>query len=121
MIIYPAIDIRGGRCVRLTEGRFDAETVFADDPAEMALKWAACGAEYLHLVDLDGALAGEGKNIPVIKRILEAVNIPVQLGGGIRNMQAIEKLLELGVTRLILGSAAVKNPQLVDEACKNFP
>ena len=121
MIIYPAIDIRGGRCVRLTEGRFDAETVFADDPAEMALKWAACGAEFLHLVDLDGALAGEGKNIPVIKRILEAVNIPVQLGGGIRNMQAIEKLLELGVTRLILGSAAVKNPQLVDEACKNFP
>ena len=94
MIIYPAIDIRGGRCVRLTEGRFDAETVFADDPAEMALKWAACGAEFLHLVDLDGALAGEGKNIPVIKRILEAVNIPVQLGGGIRNMQAIEKLLE---------------------------
>ena len=66
MIIYPAIDIRGGRCVRLTEGRFDAETVFADDPAEMALKWMACGAEYLHLVDLDGALAGEGKNIPVI-------------------------------------------------------
>ncbi|MBQ7318023.1 MAG: 1-(5-phosphoribosyl)-5-[Phascolarctobacterium sp.] len=121
MIIYPAIDIRGGRCVRLTEGRFDAETVFADDPAEMALKWMACGAEYLHLVDLDGALAGEGKNIPVIKRILEAVNIPVQLGGGIRNMQAAEKLFELGVTRLILGSAAVKNPQLVEEARKNFP
>mgnify|MGYP000608989816 CR=1 FL=1 len=67
MIIYPAIDIRGGRCVRLTEGRFDAETVFADDPAEMAAKWAACGAEWLHLVDLDGALAGEGKNLPVLK------------------------------------------------------
>ena len=121
MIIYPAIDIRGGRCVRLTEGRFDAETVFADDPAKMALKWAGMGAEFLHLVDLDGALAGEGKNVPVIERILQSVNIPVQLGGGIRNLETIEKLLALGVTRLILGSAAVKNPQLVEEACKKHP
>ena len=121
MIIYPAIDIRGGRCVRLTEGRFDAETVFADDPAEMALKWAGMGAEFLHLVDLDGALAGEGKNVSVIERILQSVNIPVQLGGGIRNLETIEKLLALGVTRLILGSAAVKNPQLVEEACKKYP
>lgn len=121
MIIYPAIDIRGGRCVRLTEGRFDAETVFADDPAEMALKWAACGAEWLHLVDLDGALAGEGKNLPVIERILQSVKLPVQLGGGIRNMQAIDKLLSMGVQRVILGSAAVKNPQLVEEACRQYP
>ena len=121
MIIYPAIDIRGGRCVRLTEGRFDAETVFADDPAEMALKWAGLGAEFLHLVDLDGALAGEGKNVPVIERILQSVNIPVQLGGGIRNLETIEKLLALGVTRLSLGSAAVKNPQLVEEGCKKYP
>lgn len=121
MIIYPAIDIRGGRCVRLTEGRFDAETVFADDPAEVALKWAGLGAEFLHLVDLDGALAGEGKNVPVIERILQSVNIPVQLGGGIRNLETIEKLLSLGVNRLILGSAAVKNPQLVEEACKKYP
>lgn len=121
MIIYPAIDIRGGRCVRLTEGRFDAETVFADDPAEMALKWAGMGAEFLHLVDLDGALAGEGKNVPVIERILKSVTIPVQLGGGIRNLETIERLLALGVTRLILGSAAVKNPELVAEACKKYP
>ena len=121
MIIYPAIDIRGGRCVRLTEGRFDAETVFADDPAEMALKWAGLGAEFLHLVDLDGALAGEGRNVPVIERILQSVSIPVQLGGGIRNLETIEKLLSLGVSRLILGSAAVKNPQLVEEACKKYP
>lgn len=121
MIIYPAIDIRGGRCVRLTEGRFDAETVFADDPAEMAAKWAACGAKWLHLVDLDGALAGEGKNLPVIERILKTVKIPVELGGGIRNLQAVEKLLELGVERLILGSAAVKNPELVKEACTKYP
>ena len=121
MIIYTAIDIRGGRCVRLTEGRFDAETVFADDPTEMALKWAGLGAEFLHLVDLDGALAGEGKNVPVIERILQSVSIPVQLGGGIRNLETIEKLLSLGVTRLILGSAAVKNPVLVEEACKKYP
>ena len=121
MIIYPAIDIRGGRCVRLTEGRFAAETVFADDPAKIALKWAGMGAEFLHLVDLDGALAGEGKNVPVIERILQSVSIPVQLGGGIRNLETIEKLLSLGVTRLILGSAAVKNPQLVEEACKKYP
>ena len=121
MIIYPAIDIRGGRCVRLTEGRFDAETVFADDPAEMALQWAGMGAEFLHVVDLDGALAGEGKNVPVIERILKSVTIPVQLGGGIRNLATIEKLLELGVSRLILGSAAVKNPELVQEACKKYP
>lgn len=121
MIIYPAIDIRGGRCVRLTEGRFEAETVFADDPAEMALKWAACGAQWLHLVDLDGALAGEGKNLPVIERILQSVKLPVQLGGGIRNMQAIDKLLALGVQRVILGSAAVKNPELVAEACRQYP
>lgn len=121
MIIYPAIDIRGGRCVRLTEGRFDAETVFADDPAEMAVKWQDCGAEFLHLVDLDGALAGEGRNLPAVKRILEQVKIPVQLGGGIRSLKTIETLLALGVTRLILGSAAVKNPELVQEACKKYP
>lgn len=121
MIIYPAIDIRGGRCVRLTEGRFDAETVFADDPVEMAVKWAECGAKWLHLVDLDGALAGEGKNLSVIERILNNVKIPVELGGGIRSMQAIEKLLSLGVERLILGSAAVKNPDLLKEACIKYP
>lgn len=107
--------------MRLTEGRFDAETVFADDPAEMALKWADCGAQWLHLVDLDGALAGEGKNLPVIERILQSVKLPVQLGGGIRNMQAIDKLLTLGVQRVILGSAAVKNPELVAEACRQYP
>lgn len=121
MIIYPAIDIRGGRCVRLTEGRFDAETVFADDPAEMALKWAALGAEYLHLVDLDGALAGESQNGAVVERILQNVKIPVQLGGGIRNLATIDKLLSLGVSRVILGSVAVKNPQLVEEACRKYP
>lgn len=121
MIIYPAIDIRGGRCVRLTEGRFDKETVFADDPAEMAVKWEQCGAEFLHLVDLDGALAGEGRNLPVIERILKSVNIPIELGGGIRTLAYMERLLAMGVERLILGSVAVKNPQLVAEACAKYP
>ncbi len=121
MIIYPAIDIRGGRCVRLTGGRFDAETVFADDPAQMARQWAGCGAEWLHLVDLDGALAGEGRNTAVIERILAAVQIPVELGGGIRRMQALAGLGAGGVSRVILGSAAVQNPQLVQAACARYP
>ena len=82
MIIFPAIDIRGGRCVRLTEGRFDQETVFADDPSEMAARWSAAGAEYLHVVDLDGALAGAGRNLPAIQKILEHASMPVQVKSG---------------------------------------
>ena len=121
MIIYPAIDIRGGRCVRLTEGRFDRETVFAEDPGEVARRWSEAGAEYLHVVDLDGALAGEGQNLPVIKRIIENSTMPVQVGGGIRNLHTIDKVLKLGVKRVILGSAAVKNPELVRDACKYYP
>lgn len=121
MIIFPAIDIRGGRCVRLTEGRFDQETVFADDPSEMAARWSAVGAEYLHVVDLDGALAGAGRNLPAIKKILEHASMPVQVGGGIRSLAAVAELLELGVSRVILGSAAVREPQLVAEACREFP
>lgn len=121
MIIYPAIDIRNGKCVRLTEGCFDKETVFSDNPAEMAVKWERAGAKFLHLVDLDGAVAGSSKNLAVIKSIIAAVNIPVQLGGGIRTMQNIDELLAAGVCRVILGSAAVKNPQLVQEACRKYP
>ncbi len=120
MIIYPAIDIRGGRCVRLTEGRFDKETVFADNPADMALKWAEAGAEYLHVVDLDGALAGKSVNLAVVSTIVKSVNIPVQLGGGIRTLDNIEEVLEAGVSRVILGSVAVRNPELVREACRKF-
>ena len=120
MIIFPAIDIRGGRCVRLTEGRFDKETVFADNPADMALKWAAAGAEYLHVVDLDGALAGKSVNLEVVSIIVKSVNIPVQLGGGIRTLDNIEQVLSAGVSRVILGSIAVRNPELVREACRKF-
>ena len=121
MILFPAIDIRNGRCVRLTEGKFECETVFAEDPAEMAVRWADAGAEYLHVVDLDGALAGQSSNTEVIKRILAKVKIPVQVGGGIRTLANIEKMLALGVTRVILGSVAVRDPELVREACQKFP
>ena len=121
MILFPAVEIRNGRCVRLTEGKFECETVFAEDPAEMAVRWADAGAEYLHVVDLDGALAGQSGNTEVIKRILAKVKMPVQVGGGIRTLANIENMLALGVTRVILGSVAVRDPELVREACQKFP
>lgn len=121
MILFPAIDIRNGRCVRLTEGKFECETIFAEDPAEMATRWSEAGAEYLHVVDLDGALAGGSRNIEAIKRILTQAKMPVQVGGGIRTLADIENMLALGVTRTILGSVAVRNPELVKEACRKFP
>lgn len=120
MIIFPAIDIRGGKCVRLTEGRFDQETIFADQPVDMAVRWADEGAEYLHLVDLDGALAGKPVNTAAISEIVKAVNIPVQLGGGIRTLENIKECLEAGVQRVILGSVAVREPELVAAACKQY-
>jgi len=120
MIIFPAIDIRGGRCVRLTEGRFDLETVFADNPLDMARRWVAEGAEYLHVVDLDGALAGKPVNVGAIAAITRAVDIPVQLGGGIRTLESIAALLNAGVARVILGSVAVKQPELVRQACAKY-
>ncbi|WP_425058072.1 1-(5-phosphoribosyl)-5-[(5-phosphoribosylamino)methylideneamino] imidazole-4-carboxamide isomerase [Sporomusa carbonis] len=120
MIIFPAIDIRGGRCVRLTEGRFDKETVFADNPADMALKWATAGAQYLHVVDLDGALAGKPVNLEVVRTIVRTVTVPVQLGGGIRTLDSIAQVLDSGVSRVILGSVAVRNPELVRDACRRF-
>jgi phosphoribosylformimino-5-aminoimidazole carboxamide ribotide isomerase len=120
MIIFPAIDIRGGKCVRLTEGRFDAETVFADNPVDMALRWAAEGGEYLHVVDLDGALAGKPVNLDIIKAIVTAVAVPVQVGGGIRTLENAAELLDAGVARVILGSVAVKQPELVKRACQQY-
>lgn len=120
MIIFPAIDIRNGKCVRLTEGRFDQETIFADRPVDMAVRWVSEGAEYLHLVDLDGALAGSPVNMAVIRDIIKAVKIPVQLGGGIRTLENIRECLEAGVQRVILGSIAVREPKLVAQACKQY-
>ena len=120
MIIFPAIDIRDGKCVRLFKGDFNQETVFSDKPEEMAEKWQAEGAEFLHLVDLDGALAGKSQNLATVKKIIAAVNIPVELGGGIRTMENIDEVLALGVKRVILGSVAVKNPELVKETCAKY-
>jgi phosphoribosylformimino-5-aminoimidazole carboxamide ribotide isomerase len=120
MLIFPAIDIRDGKCVRLFKGDFAQETVFSDKPAEMAQKWESQGAEFLHLVDLDGALAGKSCNLDTVKDILAAVNIPVELGGGIRTLENIDKVLALGVRRVILGSVAVRNPALVKEACAKY-
>ncbi|MDU4961568.1 MAG: 1-(5-phosphoribosyl)-5-[(5-phosphoribosylamino)methylideneamino]imidazole-4-carboxamide isomerase [Sporomusaceae bacterium] len=121
MIIFPAIDIRGGKCVRLTEGRFDRETVFADNPVEMALRWQREGAQYLHVVDLDGALAGEPVNADIIKAIVDAVTIPVQAGGGVRSLDSVGRMLQAGISRVILGSTAVSRPELVREACQLYP
>ena len=120
MVIFPAIDIRGGKCVRLFKGDFAQETVFSDKPEEMAAKWEAQGGKFLHLVDLDGALAGKSVSLDVVKRIVDTVKIPVELGGGIRTMENIDEVLSLGVQRVILGSVAVKNPALVKEACQKY-
>ena len=120
MILFPAIDIRGGKCVRLYKGDFAQETVFADRPADMALRWQNAGAEWLHVVDLDGARQGKPANLAAIHEILAEVTVPVQLGGGIRDLYTIEACLEAGISRVILGSIAVKKPELVKEAVKEF-
>ncbi len=120
MIIFPAIDLRGGKCVRLVQGDFDKETVYSDDPQATALKWHSMGAKFLHVVDLDGARKGSPQNLDAIKKILDAVNIPIEVGGGIRTLDDAEKLLKLGVRRVILGSVAVENISLVEAAVKNF-
>ena len=121
MNIYPAIDLRGGNCVRLVKGDFSRETIYSRDPGAMAREWAAAGASSIHVVDLDGALAGESRNLTAIRAILEQGGIPIEVGGGIRNMSHIERLLTAGVHQVILGSAAVKNPQLVKDACRAYP
>ena len=121
MILYPAIDLKEGRAVRLYKGDMQRATIFSDDPAAQAATFAAAGCAWLHLVDLDGAFAGRPENAGVVSEILERVEIPVQLGGGIRSMRMIERWLEKGVARVILGTAAVENPDLVREAAKAFP
>ena len=120
MIIFPAIDLRGGKCVRLIQGDFDKETVYSDDPPKTALKWQSQGAKFLHVVDLDGAKAGSPQNLSAIIKILDAVNIPIEVGGGIRTLDDAEKLLSLGVRRVILGSVAVENISLVTTAVEKF-
>lgn len=120
MRIYPAIDIKDGKCVRLFKGRFDDMTVYGDDPSAMAKKWEALGGEYIHVVDLDGALKGHGVNAEVIKKICQSVNVPVQTGGGIRTMEDIEYKLSCGIDRVIIGTKAVTDAEFVKRAVDKY-
>lgn len=121
LTVYPAIDLKDGQCVRLRRGEFDQATIYSADPAAQARLWQRSGFAWLHVVDLNGAFAGRPINAAAVRAILEAVSIPVQLGGGIRDMAGIETWLATGVQRVILGSAAVRTPRLVWEACRAFP
>lgn len=121
MIIYPAIDLKDGKCVRLVQGDMTRDTVYNEDPAAQAHEWVSAGFNWLHIVDLDGAVEGAPKNHSAVRAIIGAVDIPVQLGGGIRNRAQIEHWLEAGVSRVILGTAAVRDPELVRWACHEFP
>ncbi len=121
MIVIPAIDLKDGRCVRLEQGLMEKDTVYHDDPAAQALIWQQQGGELLHIVDLDGAFAGVPKNREAIRAIVGAIDIPSELGGGIRDLATIEAYLELGIDRVILGTVAKEKPELVQEACRLFP
>jgi phosphoribosylformimino-5-aminoimidazole carboxamide ribotide isomerase len=123
MLIIPAIDLKDGRCVRLQQGDMDSATVFSDDPVAMARNWAGQGARRLHIVDLNGAIAGKPKNEKVIRDMIAAVGdtLPIQLGGGIRDLDTIESYIDAGVAYVIIGTAAVKNPGFLHDACYAFP
>lgn len=121
MFVIPAIDLQNGRCVRLRQGSFDDVSVFSDSPVETARRWLEEGAKRLHLVDLDGALTGEPKQLEVIEQIVSAVDIPVQVGGGIRDLTRIADYINIGVQSVIIGTQAVKDPGFVDAACRVFP
>ena len=121
MILYPAIDLKDGACVRLVRGEMNQATVFNTDPVEQATSFADQGFEAIHVVDLNGAMAGRSVNGEVVERILAACRLPMQLGGGIRDMPAIEGWLDKGVSRIVLGTAALNDPELVRTACRNFP
>ncbi|MCI2394495.1 1-(5-phosphoribosyl)-5-[(5-phosphoribosylamino)methylideneamino]imidazole-4-carboxamide isomerase [Aliiroseovarius sediminis] len=121
MILYPAIDLKDGQCVRLLRGEMEAATVFNDDPAAQARAFQDAGCEWIHLVDLNGAFAGEPVNGAAVEAILAAIDVPAQLGGGIRDMATIEGWIEKGLARVILGTVAVENPDLVREAARAFP
>ncbi len=120
MKLYPAVDIKDGKCVRLLQGRFDAITEYGDDPVAMAKKWEALGAEYLHVVDLDGARSGKAGNRATIKAMAAAVSIPVQTGGGVRTLADVVELLEAGLTRVILGTSAVRDRAMVKTAVERY-
>lgn len=121
MQVWPAIDLRGGNCVRLRQGDYERETVFGRDPAAMARRWVADGAECLHLVDLDGARDGQSVNRDAVEAILAAVDVPCELGGGIRDEETIDRMLGLGLSRLVIGTKALKDPAWFREMCHEFP
>ncbi len=121
LTLYPAIDLKDGACVRLRRGEMDQATVYSDDPAAQARAWQESGCRWLHVVDLNGAFAGQSVNAAAVDAILAAAAVPVQLGGGIRDLAAVERWLAAGVRRVILGSAAVRDPALVRESCRRFP
>jgi len=121
MQVWPAIDLRAGKCVRLVQGDYQRETVFSDDPAAMARRWVDQGAEQLHLVDLDGARLGRPVNLDSVRAILAEVDVPCELGGGIRDSQAIDQLLNLGLARLVIGTSALKQPDWFREMCRTYP
>lgn len=120
MILYPAIDIKNGECVRLSQGSLDAVTVYEKDPVRIALKWQAAGASWIHTVDLDGALSGEAVNLEALRCVVQAVSIPVQSGGGIRRMEQVEEKLSIGLKRVIIGTAAVKDPDFLQRALNEY-
>jgi len=118
--IIPAIDLLDGKCVRLKQGRYDAETVYSKTPVDIAKKWESQGAKRIHVVDLDGARTGQPKNAEIIKQIAKEINIPIQIGGGFRNYDQIKEMIDFGIDRIILGTTAVKNPNLLGRVCKTF-
>jgi len=119
--IWPEIDLRGGKCVRLRQGDYAQETVFGDDPAAMARQWADQGGEHLHLVDLDAAKDGSSANLESVRAIVKAVGVPCELGGGVRSREKIAELLELGLARLVVGTRALKEPDWFRQVCREFP
>jgi phosphoribosylformimino-5-aminoimidazole carboxamide ribotide isomerase len=120
MEIIPAIDLKGGKCVRLYQGDYNKETIFSEDPLAVSLKWQSLGAKRLHLVDLNGAASGKPENIKVIEKIIESIDIPVQLGGGIRDEITVEKMLNIGISRVIMGTAACQQPELIEQLSQKY-
>src|SRR5690625_3147722 len=120
MIIFPAIDILDGQCVRLIQGDYNQEKVYSDSPVDMAKQWEDKGAEFIHIVDLDGAKSGDSPNKDVIQKIATSVNVPIQVGGGIRSIKVIQDYLDSGVHRVIIGTAAINNPSFLQEAVEKF-
>lgn len=120
MQIIPAVDIKGGKCVRLYQGDYNQETVFSEDPVAMAMQWQSQGARRLHIVDLDGAASGEPRNLAIIEAIVKQAGVPVQLGGGIRDEATVKKLLGIGIKRVILGTVAIEQPELIQKLCQKF-